>query len=190
MNINQIFESANVYEIHTNNIYKKYLVPYELIPKEEYRVFGCFLMNFKDKNLMKAWLEIYQLVVNKINSISGITQLLKIIPIKKFDENTIEQARPFNEGYTSSAYEEFLNFGSCQPNEMILQNLCSLHVALVNIGIFDGFSSKESIILNVIHKTLVKPNSELVWGEQWLMYLPVIELDHLLKWEKLPADNT
>ena len=73
---------------------------------------------------------------------------------------------------------------------MILDDISNLHKAMINIGNLDGGNnSKESIILNIIHKTLIKPNSELVWGEKWIMYFPKIELNHLLSWRKISADN-
>ena len=73
---------------------------------------------------------------------------------------------------------------------MILDDISNLHKAMINIGNLDGGNnSKESIILNIIHKTLIKPNSELAWGEKWIMYFPKIELNHLLSWRKISADN-
>lgn len=189
--LQEIINNPDVYSFGKNEIWSKYLVPHKVLPDRGCKTFGSYILHFNSEELLNAWKEIHEQVIKKLKSIEGIEEYLTIVTIEDFDEISILQERPFNEGYTTDSYDEYLNYGSCKPNEWIIEGLYNLRIKLLELDTFDeneisenDLKERDSVIGNVIHKSILKPNSNLVWSEPWCLYLPAIETVHLQVWNK------
>lgn len=197
MDLKELIDLPNVYQTQDNQLWTKYTIPSGMLSSKE-NMMGDYLISFKKQDDLITWIKIYEAVIRKLSTISDIDSCLEIIPLKQFDEYSIQQKRPFNEGYTTKSYAEFLEYGSCRPNEWIIESLTELHTRMLDLYTFDEddineieFENHEAIILNIIHRTFLKPTFELVWGgdEQWLMYLPCIEIKHINDWKNYNKEN-
>ncbi|AEA45652.1 hypothetical protein Fluta_3684 [Fluviicola taffensis DSM 16823] len=176
-----VFSSDSNY----NGMFTKHLIPEEYSPLSERNICGCWLLVFKSKEIKNTWVEIYNTFKTFLAQNEDMSRVLAFEAIHHLDELTIVQNRGFNEAYTTSSYSEFLEDGSCKPNEWILRDLQNLQKAISELPEFrcDSMNQKE-IIKKMIHESFIEPNSELKWTEPWTIYLPSISSKDLEKWTK------
>lgn len=176
-----VFSSDSNY----NGMFTKHLIPEEYSPLSERNICGCWLLVFKSKEIKNTWVEIYNTFKTFLAQNEDMSRVLAFEAIHHLDELTIVQNRGFNEAYTTSSYSEFLEDGSCPPNEWILRDLQNLRQAISNLPEFQGESmNQKEIIEKLIHESFIEPTSELKWTEPWTMYLPSISTKNLEKWIK------
>ena len=126
------------------------------------------------------WLNLNTWLNNWIDSQSDLT-CVRVVPFYEIGNDYLVQCKPpYDGGYSTDMYAEFLDSGSCQPAPWYHQQLASLHEKVSEcmncLGHVD--SSLES---RIVHASLIKPNDQLFWadGDGWNLYYAEIGADDL-----------
>ncbi len=87
---------------------------------------------------------------------------------------------PYDGGYSTTRYGEFLQWGECQPNADILAALATLHTGMLECMRHPS----NSLLDTLLHASFVRPHDQLLWDgdEGWTLYWPQVTLRQLLAW--------
>lgn len=171
------------------SLYDRYFIWNKNLPNAQ-DVGGCSsLYRFVDPTMGKAWVEIYDLVSMEITKRIS-EEYLSLVPFYLKDAEVLIQSKaPYDGGYSMSRYHEFLTVGSCRPNSDILKDVARVLTVIDQCDWrFDQNEDTQSgIIQNVIHQSLIGPNSDMMWHDdgKWLLYMPAIKEDQVDTWRRL-----
>ena len=98
VSLQDIAENSSVFKIPDNGVYIEYMVPQTVLPREGFSVCGSVICQFQNSQTLDTWIAIRHEMVNMLQSIAGIEDSLEIVPIERFDDVSLIQERPFNEG--------------------------------------------------------------------------------------------
>lgn len=120
----------------------------------------------------------------------ALRRLVHFVPFAEIGSDFVVQLNPpYDGGYCTSRYGEFLEEGTCEPPPEFFQQIATLHLECATALRTLGTEPKDKILRRVIHATLIKPTSRVFWAgdEGWTVYSPNIGIDDLQLWAGIDA---
>lgn len=140
-------------------------------------------------SVRNCWLDLQEAVKTSIAANPQLTALITWVPFSYVGTDCLLQAKPpYDGGYSTTHYGEFLSDGSCVPLPDILLSVAQVQAATVTALDWAGRteSSRAGLITRVLHATLIKPYSHLFWDDgTWRLYYPAITRQDVAEWHTL-----
>lgn len=146
----------------------------------------CLAYHFDRGTEITAWLDLANQVKDWIESQPDLAEVVRFVPFYEIGTDFLTQCKPpYDGGYSTEMYDEFLHHGSCEPAPWFFEQLASLHVRVVD-ALRDS-STKGTLLSRIIHATLIKPYTHLFWldEEGWALYQPSISVEDVRQWQQL-----
>jgi hypothetical protein len=153
----------------------------------------CLVYHFDKGISITLWLELVKTIENLI-SLSTLKKIIYFVPFYETGVDFFSQCKPpYDGGYSTSMYEEFIQYGSCKPPESFSQQLQDLRTqinqAINSLSL--SKNAKDKLLSKIIHNTFIKPYGQLFWLEDcdeanWAIYYPSITVEDIEAWQKLP----
>jgi hypothetical protein len=136
-----------------------------------------------------VWVEINNRLQDLIHKDPTLAKIIEFVPFHTGRDFILQSKPPYDGGYSTAMYQEFLDYGSCMPNEDILLDLAALHGGIIRILSLYSHNEnpKDRILSKIIHTTFIKPNNDLFWGgdNNWFLYKPGIGFEDIKLWQEL-----
>lgn len=100
-----------------------------------------------------------------------------IVPFYEIGDDFLVQCKPpYDGGYSTEMYAEFLNHASCQPAPWYFKQIASLHENVMECMNSLGHVDSDPLS-KIVHASLIKPNGQLFWADEdgWTLYYGEIE---------------
>ena len=148
----------------------------------------CLAYHFDRGVSVASWLPLVGAVRNWVESQPELREVIKFVPFYEVGSDFFTQCKPpYDGGYPTTMYEEFLYHRSCEPAPWFFQQLAALHekVAEALRSLRNG--PKDVLLSKAIHATFIKPYGHLFWADEdgWALYQPNISVADVREWEKV-----
>jgi hypothetical protein len=137
--------------------------------------------------VLPVWLQIIARVREAVTSLPLLAERIAFVPFTRVGRDFVLQCKPpYDGGYSTAMYGEFLASGSCRPNGWILQALADLHQGFLAWRSPEPRSARQELLEQILHATFVKPYGALFWdGDKgWHLYYPCITSAQLAAWQE------
>lgn len=121
----------------------------------------------------------------------GLESKIRLVPYYKVGADYLIQPKPpYDGGYTTSRFAEFVSDAECKPPPGFVLSHAELLDALIEKQdmIDAGRSSHTELVRTVLHNSLIRPWSELFWDDErdvpWVLYRPCVERYALESWSR------
>lgn len=148
----------------------------------------CLAYHFNRGIPIEPW---FRLVNHVRDWVEGRPELRKIIEFVSFYEVGTDfftqRTPPFDGGYPTTRYEEFLYHGDCEPAPWFYHQLAELHARVADAMRSLRSGPEGELLRKVVHATFIHPYGHLFWQDEegWAVYQPAIAPDDLRVWASL-----
>lgn len=129
--------------------------------------------HFKDSDDFKQWSTLTSRIHELITQNRSLN--VEMVPIYEIGADFVIQCKPpYDGGYSTSKFSEYVNYADCRPDLDFLPALFDLYT---NVSLY--LPQLNCSDRRLIHSQLIKPNNWLYWGdESWSLYLPTTDLTY------------
>jgi hypothetical protein len=148
----------------------------------------CLAYHFDRGFPFVAWLGLVNRIRDWVEARSELRDIIKCVPFCELGTDFFTQSKPpFDGGYSTSHYEEFLYYGDCEPAPWFHGQLAELHSRVAESAHTLRSNTEEALLRRIVHATFIRPYSHLFWLDEagWGMYTPCITADDIREWTKL-----
>ena len=111
------------------------------------------------------WLALNTRLTSWIKSQSKLENV-RVVPFYEIGDDFLVQCKPpYDGGYSTDMYAEFLNLGSCKPSPWYFHQLATLHQNVTECMNELGHVDSD-LRSKLVHATLIKPNGQLFWADE------------------------
>jgi hypothetical protein len=139
--------------------------------------------------LIPVWLGIMDRIREEVECVPSLSDFIDFVPFYSVGRDYVLQCKPpLDGGYSTRMYEEFLDCGSCMPNEWILRDIHRLHQGYLDWYAKSASDPRSELMETILHSTLVQPNHVLFWGDgRWILFQPNLDHDQVKAWQESSA---
>lgn len=148
----------------------------------------CLAYHFDRGVPITVWLEIVEHVKSWVESRPKLKKIIKFVPFYEVGTDFFTQCKPpYDGGYQTRMYEEFLHYGSCRPAPWFYRQIAKLHERMEEARQPSRDDAREELLSQIAHATFIKPYHHLYWLDKdgWAVYQPNISTEDILAWSKL-----
>jgi hypothetical protein len=148
----------------------------------------CLAYHFDRGAPIKPWLELAGRVRDWVESRPELQEIIEFVPFYEVGTDFFAQCKPpYDGGYPTDHYEEFLYHGNCEPAPWFYHQLAELHRRMVEAMRSLRSGQESELLRKVVHATFIRPYRHLFWQDEqgWAVYQPNIAADDLWEWASL-----
>ncbi|HEU4328421.1 MAG TPA: hypothetical protein VFS21_35110 [Roseiflexaceae bacterium] len=155
----------------------------------------CLAYHFDRGVHLRPWLELAEAVRAWIEAQTALEPVVQFVPFYEVGSDFFAQPKPpYNGGYHTEMYEEFLRHGSCEPAPWFFGQLAELHRSAAEAlraarnsawqQNQQDSGTREALVRRVAHATLITPYRHLFWRDEegWAVYQPSIGAEDVREW--------
>jgi hypothetical protein len=148
----------------------------------------CLAYHFDRGAPIEPWLRLVGHVQHWVESRPELREIIEFVPFYEVGADFFAQCKPpYDGGYPTTRYEEFLYHGDCEPAPWFFQQLAELHRQVAEALRSFPSDPEGKLLRKVVHATFIRPYEHLFWRDEdgWAVYQPNIGADDLQEWETL-----
>jgi hypothetical protein len=148
----------------------------------------CLAFHFDRGVPLGSWLRLVNTVRNRVEHQSELREIIRFVPFYEVGADFFTQCKPpYDGGYPTTRYEEFLYHGDCEPAPWFYQQLATLlqRVAETNRSLPDDPTGR--LLRKIIHATLIRTYLYLFCQDDdgWAVYQPNISTTDVQAWTSM-----
>jgi hypothetical protein len=148
----------------------------------------CLAYHFDRGVSINTWLEMVEHVRGWVESQPNLQQIIGFVPFYEVGADFFTQCKPpYDGGYPTTKYAEFLYHRDCAPAPWFFQQLAQLQERVVEALPTAQNSAMEALLSRIVHATFITPYEHVFWldEEGWAVFQPNIGVSDVREWEKL-----
>ena len=145
----------------------------------------CLAYHFDRSVLLDPWLQLVIRVQDWVQSRPELREIVEFVPFYEVGADFFTQCKPpFDGGYPTTHYEEFLDHGSCAPAPWFYQQLAELHRRVAEAIWSLPSDATGRLLRKVVHATFIHPYAHLFWKDEagWAVYQPNVAVEDVQEW--------
>ncbi|MDY3551646.1 hypothetical protein R5W24_000724 [Gemmata sp. JC717] len=134
------------------------------------------------------WWSLFTAVQRWIELQPSLRRLIHFTPVPELGTDFFVQLNPpYDGGYSTAGYGEFLEYGSCEPHPHFFHQIATLHQECASALRTLDVSPRSELLRRVVHATLIRPAGGAFWAdnEGWHVYKPTVNAEDVLLWAAL-----
>jgi hypothetical protein len=145
----------------------------------------CLAYHFDRGAPFQPWLDLAGRVRDWVESRPELEEIIEFVPYYEVGTDFFTQCKPpYDGGYPTTRYEEFLYHGTCEPAPWFYHQLAKLHGRVAQAVRSLGTGLDSEVLRRVVHATFIRPYEHFFWYDEqgWAVYQPNIAADDLREW--------
>jgi hypothetical protein len=149
---------------------------------------ACLAYHFDRGAPLEPWLRLVGHVRRWVEGRPELQEIIEFVPFYEVGTDFFAQCKPpYDGGYPTTRYEEFLYHGDCEPAPWFYHQLAELHRRVAEAVRSIPSGPEGELLRKVVHATFIRPYKHLFWQDEdgWAVYQPNIAADDLREWASL-----
>src|SRR5262245_22226125 len=152
----------------------------------------CLAHHFDRGLRFATWFQMVSAVGAWVESQPGLHETIEFEPFYEVGTDFFTQEKPpYDGGYSTGMYGEFLNCGDCEPAPWYYQQQAELYLRVAEALHPLRGNAKDELLRKVLHATFIRPYRHLFWRDVdgWAVYQPNITADDVRACERLSGQE-